>query len=128
MESSESVFGRLCTPVQVVVNLMETRDWYIGCGLSGGCALRRENNQDEQRIGKSVHRISPSMMGDRSIANRAADDEPQGRCVAANDVGFRVDRQETERLGRLTGTWVVRINGQWFEPAASLRSRPLGTR
>jgi len=48
--------------------------------------------------------------------------------ISGNDVGFRVDRQDTERLGRLTGTWVVRVNGQWIEPAASLRGRPLGTR
>jgi hypothetical protein len=48
--------------------------------------------------------------------------------ISGNDIGFRVDRQETQRLGRLTGTWVVRINGQWIEPAASLRGRPLGTR
>ena len=54
--------------------------------------------------------------------------DPAARVISGNDVGFRVDRQETERLGRLTGTWVVRINGQWMEPAASLRSRPLGTR
>jgi hypothetical protein len=48
--------------------------------------------------------------------------------ISGNDIGFRVDRQETQRLGRLTGTWVVRVNGQWIEPAASLRGRPLGTR
>ena len=54
--------------------------------------------------------------------------DPNAPIISGNDVGFRVDRQETERLGRLTGTWVVRINGQWIEPAASLRSRPLGTR
>jgi len=54
--------------------------------------------------------------------------DPAAPVISGNDIGFRVDRQETERLGRLTGTWVVRINGQWIEPAASLRSRPLGTR
>jgi hypothetical protein len=54
--------------------------------------------------------------------------DPAAPVISGNDVGFRVDRQESERLGRLTGTWVVRINGQWVEPAASLRSRPLGTR
>jgi hypothetical protein len=54
--------------------------------------------------------------------------DPAARVISGNDVGFRVDRQDTERLGRLTGTWVVRVNGQWIEPAASLRGRPLGTR
>ena len=54
--------------------------------------------------------------------------DPNAPVISGNDVGFRVDRQDTERLGRLTGTWVVRVNGQWIEPAASLRGRPLGTR
>ena len=54
--------------------------------------------------------------------------DPNAPIVSGNDIGFRVDRQDTQRLGRLTGTWVVRVNGQWVEPAASLRGRPLGTR
>jgi hypothetical protein len=54
--------------------------------------------------------------------------DPNAPIISGSDVGFRVDRQETQRLGRLTGTWVVRLNGQWIEPAASLRGRPLGTR
>jgi hypothetical protein len=54
--------------------------------------------------------------------------DPAPVIISGNDIGFRVDRQDTERLGRLTGTWVVRINGQWLEPAASLRGRPLNTR
>ena len=54
--------------------------------------------------------------------------DPNAPIISGNDIGFRVDRQDTQRLGRLTGTWVVRVNGQWVEPAASLRGRPLGTR
>jgi len=54
--------------------------------------------------------------------------DPNAPIISGSDIGFRVDRQDTERLGRLTGTWVVRVNGQWIEPAASLRGRPLGTR
>jgi hypothetical protein len=54
--------------------------------------------------------------------------DPTAPIISGNDIGFRVDRQDTQRLGRLTGTWVVRVNGQWVEPAASLRGRPLGTR
>ena len=54
--------------------------------------------------------------------------DPNAVIISGNDVGFRVDRQDTERLGRITGTWVVRVNGLWIEPAASLRGRPLGTR
>jgi hypothetical protein len=48
--------------------------------------------------------------------------------ISGSDIGFRVDRQQTQTLGRLTGTWVVRVNGQWVEPAASLRGRPLSIR
>ena len=54
--------------------------------------------------------------------------DPNAPIISGSDIGFRVDRQDTARLGRLTGTWVVRVNGQWVEPAASLRGRPLGTR
>jgi hypothetical protein len=54
--------------------------------------------------------------------------DPGAPIISGNDIGFRVDRQDTQRLGRLTGTWVVRVNGQWVEPAASLRGRPLSSR
>ena len=54
--------------------------------------------------------------------------DPNAPIISGSDIGFRVDRQETQKLGRLTGTWVVRLNGQWIEPAANLRGRPLGTR
>jgi hypothetical protein len=54
--------------------------------------------------------------------------DPAAPIISGNDIGFRVDRQATETQGRLTGTWVVRLNGQWIEPAASLRGRPLSTR
>ena len=54
--------------------------------------------------------------------------DPNAPVISGNDVGFRVDRQRTQELGRLTGTWVVRFNGQWTEPDTVLRSRPLSTR
>ena len=54
--------------------------------------------------------------------------DPNAPVISGNDVGFRVDRQRTQELGRLTGTWVVRFNGQWMEPDTVLRSRPLSTR
>lgn len=71
MESGQTEFGRLCTSVQVLVNLMKTRDWDVGGDLLGGCAPRRESYEDEERQGKVVHRISLSMMGLRSIAQMA---------------------------------------------------------
>jgi hypothetical protein len=54
--------------------------------------------------------------------------DPADRIISGNDVGFRVDRQRTQDLGRLTGTWVVRVNGQWIEPQAMLRATPLSAR
>jgi hypothetical protein len=48
--------------------------------------------------------------------------------ISGSDVGFRVDRQRTQDLGKLAGTWVVRFNGQWIEPETVVRSRPLSTR
>ncbi len=48
--------------------------------------------------------------------------------ISGSDIGFRVDRDQTQTLGKLTGTWVVRVNGQWIEPQETLRGRPLSTR
>jgi hypothetical protein len=54
--------------------------------------------------------------------------DPNAQVISGNDVGFRVDRQRTQDFGRLVGTWVVRVNGQWVEPEIALRTRPLSTR
>jgi hypothetical protein len=54
--------------------------------------------------------------------------DPNAQVISGNDVGFRVDRQRTQDFGRLVGTWVVRVNGQWVEPETALRTRPLSTR
>jgi hypothetical protein len=48
--------------------------------------------------------------------------------ITGADIGFQVDREQTRNRGTLTGTWVVRYNGQWIEPFAAMRGRPLGTR
>ena len=48
--------------------------------------------------------------------------------ITGSDIGFRVDRNATQTLGKLTGTWVVRVNGQWIAPQESLQGRPLSTR
>jgi hypothetical protein len=47
--------------------------------------------------------------------------------ITGGDVGFRVDRQRTENVGKLSGAWVVRFNGQWVQPEGS-GLRPLSTR
>jgi hypothetical protein len=39
--------------------------------------------------------------------------------ISGNDIGFRVDRQRTDQSGKLSGSWVVRYNGQWVEPNTS---------
>lgn len=54
--------------------------------------------------------------------------QPQSPLIlSGTDVGFRVDRARTENLGKLTGAWVVRFNGQWVEPDTS-GTRQLSTR
>jgi hypothetical protein len=58
MEASEAELGRLCTSVQVLVNLMEAVNRYISGGLFGGCALRRQSAEDEQRQNELVHRMT----------------------------------------------------------------------
>jgi hypothetical protein len=48
--------------------------------------------------------------------------------LSGQDVGFRVDQQGTRDSGRITGSWVVRFNGQWVEPASTTRALPLTAR
>jgi hypothetical protein len=44
-----------------------------------------------------------------------------GEVISGNDIGFRPDGwRGTAR----TGTWVVRINGQWVDAAATTVVRP----
>jgi hypothetical protein len=39
--------------------------------------------------------------------------------ISGNDIGFRVDEPATRARGRVTGNWVIRVNGQWVEPSYS---------
>jgi hypothetical protein len=56
---------------------------------------------------------------------------PQGQAqpmiITGGDIGFRVDRPQAQQRGKVTGAWVVRINGEWVEPNTS-GLRPLSTR
>jgi len=45
--------------------------------------------------------------------------------ISGNDIGFRVDETLTRARGKVTGTWVVRINGQWVEPSFVGGAKPL---
>jgi hypothetical protein len=45
------------------------------------------------------------------------------RMITGNDVGFRVDG--TDSRGRLTGTWMVRVGGEWVEAGAGGVVRPV---
>ena len=42
-----------------------------------------------------------------------------GVVISGNDVGFRVERSRLLEPGKLSGEWVVRINGQWVVPDTS---------
>jgi len=68
------------------------------------------------------------VLGLISGAARVVAQATQGPTIlTGTDLGFRVDRQRSDSLGRVTGTWVVRYNGQWVEPDTS-GPRPLTTR
>jgi hypothetical protein len=48
--------------------------------------------------------------------------------LSGDDVGFRVDPFRTRERGRIAGTWVVRVNGQWVEPEAVPTVQPVTPR
>jgi hypothetical protein len=37
------------------------------------------------------------------------------KIISGSDFGFRVDNATTERTGKVVGTLVVRVNGNWVE-------------
>ena len=53
---------------------------------------------------------------------------PSPTIISGADVGFRVDPMWTERQGKVSGRWVVRINGEWVEPAGVPMPRSLSSR
>ena len=61
-------------------------------------------------------------------AQAQAPQPPAPTIVSGSDVGFRVDPDWTRRKGKLTGTWVVRINGQWVEPESAPTTKSLTAR
>ena len=50
---------------------------------------------------------------------------PQGdaRIVSGNDIGFRVEGSDP-RTGAPTGTWMLRVKGEWVEIGAAPGIRP----
>ncbi len=71
-------------------------------------------------IGRWAHAQTPQFPSQQADANPTI--------ITGSDIGFRVDRNATQTLGKLTGTWVVRVNGQWIAPQESVLGRPLSTR
>lgn len=47
----------------------------------------------------------------------------QPRIVSGNDLGFRVEGTDP-RTGNPTGTWVIRMNGNWVEVGSMPVIRP----
>lgn len=47
----------------------------------------------------------------------------QPRIVSGNDLGFRVDGTDP-RTGNPTGTWMIRVNGNWVAVGAMPGIRP----
>jgi hypothetical protein len=46
----------------------------------------------------------------------------QPRVVSGADIGFRVEG--TDLSGRPTGTFMVRVNGEWMEVGSTMRVHP----
>jgi hypothetical protein len=46
------------------------------------------------------------------------------RIVSGPDVGFRVEGTDP-RSGNPTGTWMIRVNGEWMEAAAAPSYKPV---
>jgi len=57
-----------------------------------------------------------------SAFTRAQTREP--RVVSGSDVGFRVEGRNP--AGEPTGTWVIRVNGEWVPVAPKPSLRPTG--
>ncbi len=48
---------------------------------------------------------------------------PNARIVSGNDIGFRVEGADP-RTGAPTGTWMLRVKGEWVEIGAMPSIRP----
>lgn len=57
-----------------------------------------------------------------STFTRAQTPQGDARILSGSDIGFRVDA--TDRSGNPTGTFMVRINGKWFEARTAPALRP----
>jgi hypothetical protein len=53
---------------------------------------------------------------------------PAPTVISGSDIGFRVDPIWTQRQGKVSGRWVVRINGEWVEPSGVPAPRSLASR
>jgi hypothetical protein len=38
--------------------------------------------------------------------------------ISGANVGFRIDAQRSRLTGKVTGAWVIRVDGQWVEPVS----------
>ena len=49
-----------------------------------------------------------------------AQTQPSPRILSGSDIGFRVDQSSSQLKGKVSGTWVVRVGGEWVEPEPPL--------
>ena len=61
-------------------------------------------------------------------AHAQAPQPPAEKILSGSEVGFRVDPVRTQLEGKLAGTWVVRVNGQWMVLPAAGYSGAIATR
>lgn len=76
------------------------------------------------RIGVAVL-WAASLVGVGVIASAQTGRPDPGAVITGNDLGFR---PEGWRGKARTGTWVVRINGEWVEAADTFKTHPATTR
>jgi 2-methylcitrate dehydratase PrpD len=59
------------------------------------------------------------------LTAQAGQSEP--RVLTDGDIGFRIDGVD-RMSGKPMGTLVIRVNGEWIEPAAPMRGRPAASK
>ncbi len=56
-----------------------------------------------------------------TVLTRAQDNT---KIISGSDFGFRVDKAMAERTGKVVGTLVVRVNGNWVEVGLGTKFGP----
>jgi hypothetical protein len=66
-----------------------------------------------------------SLIGVGAVSSAQSARRDPGDVISGNDIGFRPDGWRGKSR---TGTWLVRINGEWVEAADTFKTHPATTR